>query len=123
MYALVEKGSTDSFRRKYIKIFCDIDALAVSMSQKFLRACREACYCFFFKKARTPLQGAVPLLRISGFPLIVGIPGNENITRLATVTLGDKAKLFHTVNKIRGTIEANLKTTLNSVGCNLLKLN
>ena len=43
MYALVEKGCTDFFRRKITKTFSDIDALAVSMSEKFLRS--------FFQKA------------------------------------------------------------------------
>ena len=37
MLALIEKGRTDFFRRKITKIFSDIDALAVSMSEKLLR--------------------------------------------------------------------------------------
>jgi len=43
MFALFEKGRTDFFRRKITKIFSDINALAVLMSEKFLRS--------FFQKA------------------------------------------------------------------------
>ena len=37
MYALVERGARTLSEGNY-QIFCDIDALAVSMSQKFLRS-------------------------------------------------------------------------------------
>ena len=43
MYALFERGNTDFFSKKNIKIFSGIDALAVSMPEKFLRS--------FFQKA------------------------------------------------------------------------
>ena len=35
MYALIEIGNTYFFSKKNIKLFSDIDALAVSMSEKF----------------------------------------------------------------------------------------
>ena len=54
MYALVEMGSTDDFRRKTIKIFSDIDALAVSMSEKFLRVCRRHTGLSFKKRPYSP---------------------------------------------------------------------
>ena len=51
MSALFEKGCTNSFRRKTYKLFSDIDALAVSMSQKFL--CRlRSNQTFIFKESR-----------------------------------------------------------------------
>ena len=40
MYALIEMRM-QLFRRKITKIFSDIDALAVSMSEKLLRVCRR----------------------------------------------------------------------------------
>ena len=47
MYALVEMGCTDSFSKKNYQIFSDIDALAVSMSEKFCGACRRHAVASF----------------------------------------------------------------------------
>ena len=50
MYALFERGNTDSFSKKNYRIFSDINALVVLMSEKFFAQ-------LSFKKARIlPLQ-------------------------------------------------------------------
>ena len=59
MYALIEMRM-QLFRRKITKIFSDIDALAVSMSEKFLRS-------FFLKSAFSFFSENVYSLKLRKF--------------------------------------------------------
>ena len=66
---LLKEGTLTFFRRKTNKLFCDIDALAVSMSQKFLRS-------FFLKSAFSFLSRCIFLPRKLLHPVIaVGFDG------------------------------------------------
>ena len=64
MYALVEMGM-QLFRRKITKTFSDIDALAVSMSEKLLHACRRHAFSFFSKSAFSFFKEKVSFLLVT----------------------------------------------------------
>ncbi len=64
MYALFERGCTDFFRRKH-KNFSDIDALAVSMSEKFFALHTEGMFLSFQESAYSFSKFDIHLL--SGF--------------------------------------------------------
>ena len=57
MYALVEMGSTDDFRRKHLNISFTAMAFAIAVKEVLCATYRQVCN-FHFKKARISLISA-----------------------------------------------------------------